>query len=87
MNNLKICLIFSNSVLIQWGIYTSNKETETWPITFTSVYACVAMYNANSTAQVIINRMPYNLTKTGFSHANAQGGNYDISYVAIGKKV
>ena len=45
------------------------------------------MVNANDTGSIISNRMPYDLTNTGFSHVKAGSASIIISYIAVGKKV
>lgn len=70
---------------LQWGKFQTNKDTESFPVTFTSVYACVGMYNADNTGQVLCNRMPYNVTTSGFSHKKSDTV-LSASYIATGKK-
>lgn len=45
------------------------------------------MYNANSTGNVVCNRMPYNLTTSGFSHSKSSGSTLIVSYMSTGKKI
>ena len=64
-----------------------TKDTETFPIEFTTVYGIVASVSAASglSSYPIPSRFPHTITNSGFSHTKVSSGSGTIYYIAFGK--
>lgn len=79
-----MCRVFSNGFLLQFGSYNSGSATPiNWPTTFSKVYMSIGYGSGNYSTGFYAHLLPHTLTTTGFSHYKT--GNYNISYIAIGK--
>ena len=79
--------VISNSFILQWGRYTTGNNTDVYfPTTFSTFYSITAtVINSTSTGYYVINRFPYSITTSKFSHSKGTVSE-DVGYLATGKK-
>lgn len=86
-NNKYVVTDNNISIIINYGNYnTATTASEVFPIAFTSnCYAITAQIQLSGDNNVIANRLPYNVTTTGFDHHKTSSNNYTkTTYIAIG---